>query len=293
MSTRRTDFLCCQPNNREMGGETTVMAAPLPMDEEEKVIPPGTAPATTGASAPSDAVQKHEAVVSAKPTAGSISISAPPAVFADAAPCRTLYVRGLDEKRKPAVLRTLLHAFFSPYGEISWISASRALKLRGQAFITFTDVECATAALRGLAGTEFLGQLLQLHYARTESFRPQPKAKRNAAAVAIEADKRKKKRPAPAPTTGDQAAVAPRVKKRQKVVPNRILFAEDVPTGGMLTERCARFAGFIEVRSVPSKPSIAFVEFQSEQHAAVALAALNSTVIKDDTPPVRLSYAKK
>lgn len=263
------------------------------MDEEEKAFPTVAVeppPPTESGEAAAPVEASVEKAAAAVPTAGPAVATAP--VKADVAPCRTLYVRGLDEKRKPGVLRTLLHAFFSPYGELSWISCSRAVKLRGQAFITFTDIECATSALRRLAGTEFLGQPLQLQYARSESFRPQPKAKRNAAAVAAGAEKQKRKRPAPtAVPANDQAA--PRVKKRQKVVPNRILFAEEVPQGGVLAERCARFAGFMEVRLVPSKPSIAFVEFQSEQHAAVALAALNSSVIKDDTTPIRLSYAKK
>ena len=197
---------------------------------------------------------------------------------ADNAPCRTLYLRGLDEKRKAAVLRQLLHALFSAYGEIEWISCHRAVALRGQAFITFTDLEAATNAMRRLQGVGFLERPLQIAYARSETLRPKGKK-----AV-------KQPRPRPEPTSEPKPK---RVKTNSKLVPNRILFAQQVSNVKVLSERCARFAGFVEVRAVPAKPAIAFVEFITEQHAAVAVSALHGTAIEPNTEPLQLAYAKK
>lgn len=218
---------------------------------------------------------------------------------AEPAPCRTLYARNLDEKRGSKELRLLLHALFSPHGEVEWISAHKTLKLRGQAFITFRDLASATAALRRLQGSMFLDRPLHLQYARQQSHRPLGRtAKRRvrggATDVGVTAGKsnggeaggKGAQTAAPSPTK-----TAPRVP--EQLTPNRILFAEQVPPGDALGERCARFAGFVEVRPVPAKPTISFVEFASEQHAAVAVSALNGTVIVDGTAPLKLSYAKK
>lgn len=222
-----------------------------------------------------DIEESDDAVVEA-PVAAKVEASegAPEAkASAEPAPCRTLYVRNLDEKRKAKELRSLLHALFSAYGEIEWISAHKALKLRGQAFITFRDVESATAALRRLQGSQFLDRPLRMQYARQQTLRP----------LGRTAKRRERPNNAPKPPPS----------KKAKEPPNRVLFAQDVPPGDALQERCARFAGFVEIRAVPAKPNISFVEFASEQHAAVAVSALHGTVIKDGAPPLRLTYAKK
>lgn len=226
---------------------------------------------TSTASAPTTKIEKPNDTTDAPPTTAT-------AAKADNAPCRTLYLRGLDEKRKAAVIRQLLHAMFSAYGEIEWISCHRAVALRGQAFITFADVETATNAMRRLQGVGFLERPLQIAYARTETLRPKGKK-----AV-------KQPRPRPEPTSEPKPK---RMKSNPKLAPNRILFAQQVSNVKILSERCARFAGFVEVRPVPAKPAIAFVEFVTEQHAAVAVAALHGTAIEPNTEPLQLAYAKK
>ncbi len=77
------------------------------------------------------------------------------------------------------------------------------------------------------------------------------------------------------------------------VEPNRVLFAQQTPPGSALAERCARLAGFVEVRAVPGKPGIAFVEFNTEANAAVAVAALDGDVLVEGMPPLQIAYAKK
>lgn len=207
------------------------------------------------------------------------------------APCRTLYLRDLDEKRKLPQLRKLLHAYFTPYGEVEWIYASRAVRLRGQAFVTFRDEACATTALKKAHGEQFLGRPLQVQYARSVTLRPQGKK----ATAANKGKRRAADADAGAGAGGGASAARPPKPKRQKTAlpPNPILFAEKVPPGNALAERCARFAGFVEVRGVPAKPTIAFVEFASEQHAAVCMGALGGVVLVEGTEPLVLSYAKK
>lgn len=87
--------------------------------------------------------------------------------------------------------------------------------------------------------------------------------------------------------------------------PNNILFIENVPakahnddgedvTGAeALKELFARFSGFLEVRSVPGKDDIAFVEYTSDADAAVAMSGLNQRQVGDPPQLIRVNFAKK
>lgn len=55
---------------------------------------------------------------------------------------------------------------------------------------------------------------------------------------------------------------------------------------------CVRFQGFKEVRMVPGKQGIAFVEFESEADAGVAMSGLQHFKITP-THLMVISYAKK
>jgi RNA recognition motif-containing protein len=238
--------------------------------------------------------------------------------LADVAPCRTLYVRNLPEKQPKSRIIELLHAAFSPYGAVTWISAEKTVKLRGQAFVTFEDMTSATSALRKMHGCSFLGNVISVHYAKHVSDRashdaPAARKKRRAdrdANATGAADQRtvlhangmsaEPSRPEDAEmedairNTSESITVAPVV-----AVPNKILFAERLPSeskedaGVLLTDLFARFAGFIEVRTVPGKRDIAFIEFESEELAAVALGGLQGHKVGEPPSPLVLSFAKR
>lgn len=86
--------------------------------------------------------------------------------------------------------------------------------------------------------------------------------------------------------------------------PNNILFVEAVPHSVIaegqtvagadaLRELFARFAGFIEVRSVPGKDDIAFVEFTTDADAAVAMSGLDQHRMGNPPTPIKVNFAKK
>merc|ERR1712224_865884 len=67
--------------------------------------------------------------------------------------------------------------------------------------------------------------------------------------------------------------------------PNRMLFIENLPqitTGAMLEMLFQQFSGFLEVRMVPGRPGISFVEFDSDHDAAVAKNGLDKFRITPD-----------
>lgn len=73
----------------------------------------------------------------------------------------SLYVTNLpSSKIQKDDLRTELYMLFSTYGPVLDIVAMMTMKMRGQAHITFRDVQTATQAMRSLEGTEFLGRQL-------------------------------------------------------------------------------------------------------------------------------------
>jgi RNA recognition motif-containing protein len=234
------------------------------------------------------------------------------------APCRTLYVRNLPDRLPKAKLIHLLHAAFSPYGAVAWISAQKTVKLRGQAFITFEDMTSATSALRKMHGSKFLGNVVSVQYAKNVSDKaaqdaPAARKKRqlekHGADGQLSTSSKEKDGPlrqaesaepmdaqmstviTATPQNGTQAAV--------QLPPNKILFAEHLPedategAAALLSDLFARFAGFVEVRPVPGKRDIAFVEFVSEENAAVALSGLQGHKLGDPPKSLVLSFAKR
>eukprot|EP00854_Cymbomonas_tetramitiformis_P004924 gene4924-6006_t len=91
---------------------------------------------------------------------------------------------------------------------------------------------------------------------------------------------------AAAPKASASAAPAP---------PHKILFVENLPgatNDRMLAKLFQQFPGYQEVRMVEAKPGIAFVEFESDMQASVAMAGLQGFKITAQNSMI-ISYAKK
>merc|ERR1712173_332291 len=77
--------------------------------------------------------------------------------------------------------------------------------------------------------------------------------------------------------------------------PNQILFLTNLPEETnemMLSMLFNQFPGFKEVRLVPGRPDIAFVEFETEMQSAAARDALQGFKITPTTA-MKISFAKK
>lgn len=78
-------------------------------------------------------------------------------------------------------------------------------------------------------------------------------------------------------------------------IPNNILFVQNLPdatTDMMLSMLFQQFPGFREVRMVESRPGIAFIEFENEHQAGMALNGLQGFHISP-TNAMHVSYANK
>uniref|UniRef100_A0A3Q1IE16 RRM domain-containing protein n=1 Tax=Anabas testudineus TaxID=64144 RepID=A0A3Q1IE16_ANATE len=67
----------------------------------------------------------------------------------------TIYINNLNEKIKKDELKKSLYAIFSQFGQILDILVARNLKMKGQAFVIFKEVNSASNALRSMQGFPF------------------------------------------------------------------------------------------------------------------------------------------
>ncbi|XP_062568606.1 U1 small nuclear ribonucleoprotein A-like [Saccostrea cucullata] len=236
----------------------------------------------------------------------------------DARPNQTIYINNLNEKVKKDELKKSLYAIFSQFGQILDIVAMKTLKMRGQAFVIFKDVNSANSALRSMQGFPFYEKPMRIQYAKKDSdiiakmkgtFVERPKrpkehepeskkkkkANRQAAAAAASASNAvlpPPAQPSPAAAPPSQPAAPTAIPEQP---PNQILFLTNLPEETnemMLSMLFNQFPGFKEVRLVPGRHDIAFVEFENEVQSGAAKDALQGFKITPSNA-MKISYAKK
>uniref|UniRef100_A0A8D3BHQ5 Small nuclear ribonucleoprotein polypeptide B2 n=1 Tax=Scophthalmus maximus TaxID=52904 RepID=A0A8D3BHQ5_SCOMX len=212
----------------------------------------------------------------------------------DIRPNHTIYVNNINDKVKKEELKRSLYALFSQFGQIVDIVAMKTAKMRGQAFVVFKELAASTNALRQLQGFPFYNKPMRIQYAKTDS-EVIAKVKGTYGDKEKKKDKKKKalelgtnvpKKPAPNLVFPRQVPDNP---------PNYILFLSNLPEETnemMLSMLFNQFPGFKEVRLVPGKHDISFVEFESDGQAGVAKDALQGFRITA-TCAMKITFAKK
>mmetsp|Transcript_121720 Transcript_121720/g.239061 ORF Transcript_121720/g.239061 Transcript_121720/m.239061 type:complete len:132 (+) Transcript_121720:40-435(+) len=84
-------------------------------------------------------------------------------------PNQTIYIKNINEKVKKDVLKKQLYMLFSQYGRVKKIVACKGIKLRGQAWVVFQDVNSATNAMKGKQAFIFYDKPMQLSYAKEKT----------------------------------------------------------------------------------------------------------------------------
>ncbi|KAI5625941.1 U2 small nuclear ribonucleoprotein B, partial [Silurus asotus] len=246
----------------------------------------------------------------------------------DIRPNHTIYINNLNDRVKKEEVKRSLYALFSQFGQIIEIVAMKTMKMRGQAFVVFKELAAATNALRQLQGFPFYNKPMRIQYAKTDS---DIVAKMRGTYGDKEKKKEKKKKAQEqAANAAKKPSVSSHLTSRtfnsQSVLqvmmfpssvarctsqymnssgwmdewvpdnpPNYILFLTNLPEETnemMLSMLFNQFPGFKEVRLVPGKHDIAFVEFESESQAGVAKDALQGFRITA-TCAMKITYAKK
>uniref|UniRef100_A0A674MP18 Small nuclear ribonucleoprotein polypeptide B2 n=1 Tax=Takifugu rubripes TaxID=31033 RepID=A0A674MP18_TAKRU len=216
----------------------------------------------------------------------------------DIRPNHTIYINNINDKVKKEELKRSLYALLSQFGQIVDIVAMKTMKMRGQAFVIFKELTAATNALRQLQGFPFYNKPMRIQYAKTDS---EVIAKMKGTYGDKEKKKKEKKKPQELPANQTKKAASrvctspPRPTEQLHNPPNYILFLTNLPEETnemMLSMLFNQFPGFKEVRLVPGKHDISFVEFESDVQAGVAKDALQGFRITA-TCAMKITYAKK
>uniref|UniRef100_A0A3B4V8Q3 Small nuclear ribonucleoprotein polypeptide B2 n=1 Tax=Seriola dumerili TaxID=41447 RepID=A0A3B4V8Q3_SERDU len=217
----------------------------------------------------------------------------------DIRPNHTIYINNINDKVKKEELKRSLYALFSQFGQVIDIVAMKTMRMRGQAFVVFKELAAATNALRQLQGFPFYNKPMRIQYAKTDS-EVIAKVKGTYGDKEKKKEKKKKAQEPAASLMKKPAVVSNASESDQSLIvpdnpPNYILFLSNLPEETnemMLSMLFNQFPGFKEVRLVPGKHDISFVEFESDTQAGVAKDALQGFRITA-TCAMKITYAKK
>lgn len=229
---------------------------------------------------------------------------------------KTLYVNRLDEKIGKEKMKLTLFAYFSNFGTILDISISKALKKKGQAWITYDNVESAIKAKNALNNLYLFREKIQVQFAKqpndillklTGKYNPYGRKSHTIGKVeaknllsgpipyhydydmneeddkldninTIERDSNDMNQTKKLPTTSNPILLND---------PTNILFVQNLPKDISIDELryiFGQYSGYVEARIHPTHPGIAFVEYETSDNAYVALTNLNGLVIEGDVP---------
>lgn len=235
--------------------------------------------------------------------------------YGDIPPNQTIYINNLNEKIKVPELKCCLTELFSTYGEVVDIIAFGTLKKKGQAFIVFRDISCATNAMRALQGFMFLDKPMRIAYSKSKSdvvsledgtFKPRGKLGEE---KKEEDEKKKGVGPGPKkpkPTDPKQAAAAPKMMPHPGAAPQKdaegekdgqpsnVLFVENLPpevNEMMLTMLFRQYPGFQEARLIKGR-NVAFIEYSDELQAGIAKHGLQGFMVTPEMA-LKISFAKQ
>jgi len=244
--------------------------------------------------------------------------------YGDIPPNQTLFVNSLNEKIKIPELKCCLLELFSTYGEVIDVIAAGSVARKGQAFVVFRDISCATNALRSLQNFNFLDKPMRIAYCKSKSdvvaledgtYRPRaadgtrkeeevkkpkiagggPKPKKTDAGgkdgdTAATAGAVPKAGAAAAPKAGD----AGEEKSDKDGQPSNVLFVENLPAEVnemMLTMLFRQYPGFQEARLIKGR-NVAFIEYGDELQAGIAKHGLQGFMVTPEMA-LKIAFAKQ
>ncbi|CDO77269.1 hypothetical protein BN946_scf184753.g19 [Trametes cinnabarina] len=265
------------------------------------------------------------------PIAGVPTAAAPQQTPQEEQATETLYIQNLNERIKIPVLKASLRGLFKAYGEVLDVVAHSNLRMRGQAFVSFESAEIAKKALKEVRGFPLYSKPMQISFAKTRSdavvkkldaehyeehkqrrlehksahsippSAPQPHTDLRSEATRYTNPIKRKYRQKRLAAEMDGGATAPAAKRPnvqmpdEYLPPNKILFLQNLPENVSKDQLMALFSQYpnlYEVRLIPTKKDIAFVEFMDEASATVAKEALHNYKL-DGENKIKITFARK
>ncbi|KAI7867865.1 hypothetical protein BDF14DRAFT_1799980 [Spinellus fusiger] len=224
-------------------------------------------------------------------------------------PSRTVYVSNLNENVKIDVLKNTLRTLFKQYGEVLDVVAHSNIRMRGQAFVAYPDEESATKAMKELQHFTLYGKPLVVQYARQRSdihaksdgdfdehYRKRLERKSEVQQLPLPGSHKPTFAPAGSiPPPGNNSFSSGQHIPDEYLPANSILFLQNLPDDTeqtQLVDLFQRFPGFIEVRMIPTKKGIAFVEYTNEMQASIVKSELSNHPL-DPEHLMKVTFARK
>jgi U2 small nuclear ribonucleoprotein B'' len=235
---------------------------------------------------------------------------------------QSVYVQNLEERVNLEILVESLRTLFSEFGNVVDIVAKKNVKAKGQAFVVFDEPQSARDAVEEIQGFQLFDKPMKVAIAHSRSDKTveingtpgdlevhkrhrQASVDKRKAAEASEEQKHLKRvagktadsRPSKATKpTGlkSTSAAASTVVPDEYLPPNKIIFLQNLPDDydvEGLTTVFGRFDGFREVRLVPGRRGIAFVEYDSEQGAITAKENTGGMTLGDKV--IKVTYQRQ
>lgn len=230
-----------------------------------------------------------------------------------------MYVNNLNEKIKVPELKCCLQELFGAYGEVIDLIAFGTLKKKGQAFVVYRDISCATNAMRALQNFPFLDKPLRIAYSKSKSdivsqedgtWKPRGKA----------GEKKEEEKPKPGEKAKPKAAAGAKAEAKAPATtaasakmmphpgaapqkgeagdkdgqPSNVLFVENLPpevNEMMLTMLFRQYPGFQEARLIKGR-NVAFIEYSDELQAGIAKHGLQGFMVTPEMA-LKISFAKQ
>ncbi|KAH8925195.1 hypothetical protein BT69DRAFT_1216806 [Atractiella rhizophila] len=243
-------------------------------------------------------------------------------------PSHTIYVHNLNEKVKLKILSQSLRNLFSLYGRVLSVTCHSNLRMRGQAFVGLDNLEGAKKAVEELKGLPIYGKGLLLEFARTSSDAVVKRFDKENFDKHLEERKITKKihrrnnplrrkwltqkqaalKAAETTIGPDGLPIQPAFITAQRrnilqmpdeyLPPNKILFIQNLPeviTKEKLDGLFKQYPSLVEVRMIPGRKGIAFVEYADEQSSTVAKEALHNYRFTDTGSDLKMkvTFAKQ
>ncbi|KAM0746588.1 hypothetical protein T439DRAFT_293813 [Meredithblackwellia eburnea MCA 4105] len=251
-------------------------------------------------------------------------VSAPPALPEGAS--KVIYINNLNEKIKIDVMKISLKNIFRNYGKVLGITAHGNVRMRGQAFVTLDSLDQAVKAVKEVQQFPLYGRPMQLAFAKTrsdvlvKSTTPDEFDKHKEERLEHKKISRKgnplrrkelAKKIAAKKATGEDptaaaAAAGPTTAPGRRIVqmpdeylpPNKILFVQNLPddtTKESLEALFSPYPNLTEVRTIPGRKNIAFVEFTDDSSSGVAREALHNMRLGqgDAALKIKVTFAKQ
>ncbi|KAG2327582.1 hypothetical protein Bca52824_010310 [Brassica carinata] len=160
---------------------------------------------------------------------------------ADIPPNQSIYIKNLNERIKKEELKRSLYCLFSQFGRILDVVALKTPKLRGQAWVAFSDVTAATNAVRQMQNFPFYDKPMRIQFAKEKSdciakeegtFVPKDKKRKKQEKAERKREETQRPNTANGPMPPPNGAPAPSSFKpsgQEAMPPNNILFIQNLP----------------------------------------------------------------